>query len=227
MGSRDSVGAAEDNEDVERKTAFRGGTSWFNIAVSGAALLASVVSLWESTLKQPDLKVYVADNIYYTRDPWGGYEVVVVPVTIQNSGARDDAVIALHLDVTTAKGTTERFFGTYTADAQYFGSNDDVTNNKRRPKQPFAPLSVSGRGAYTGTVLFYTREYKEQPFLEPKSKVELTLRAVTPSPGGFLDRLLQTTPAAITLHAEVPNYRVGILLSGDTVRLKIMDGTAP
>ena len=101
--------------------------------------------LWESqTLKQPDLKVYVADNIYYTRDPWGGYEVVVVPVTIQNSGARDDAVIALQLDVTTATGTTERFFGTYTADAQYFGSSDDVTTRKRRPKQPFAPLSVSG-----------------------------------------------------------------------------------
>ena len=145
MGSRDSVGTAEYPDDVERKTAARGRTGWLNIAVSGAALLASVVSLWESTLKQPDLKVYVADNIYYTRDPWGGYEVVVVPVTIQNSGARDDAVIALQLDVTTATGTTERFFGTYTADAQYFGSSDDVTTRKRRPKQPFAPLSVSGR----------------------------------------------------------------------------------
>jgi hypothetical protein len=227
MGSRDSVGTAEYPDDVERKTAARGRTGWLNIAVSGAALLASVVSLWESTLKQPDLKVYVADNIYYTRDPWGGYEVVVVPVTIQNSGARDDAVIALQLDVTTATGTTERFFGTYTADAQYFGSSDDVTTRKRRPKQPFAPLSVSGRGAYTGTVLFYTREYKEQPFLEPKSKVGLTLRAVTPAPSGFLDRLLQTTPAAITLHAEVPSYQLGILLSGDTVRLKIMSGAGP
>jgi hypothetical protein len=35
--------------------------------------------------------------------------------------------------------------------------------------------------------------------------------------------MFQTTPAAITLNAEVPNYMVGILLSGDTVRLKIMD----
>jgi hypothetical protein len=224
MRSRDSVGTAEDPDQVERKTVSRGGSRWLNIAVSGAALLASVVSLWESTLKRPDLKVHVADNIYYTRDPWGGYEVVVIPVTIQNSGARDDAVVALQLDVTTAAGTTERFVSTYTADAQYFGSSDDVTNKKRRPKQPFAPLSVSGRGAYTGTVLFYPREYKEQAFLEPKSKVELTLRVVTPAPSGFLDRMLRTTPAAIMLHAEVPNYLTGVVLSGDTVRLKIMGG---
>jgi len=217
MGARDSVSTA----------ASRGGISWLSIAVSGAALLASVVSLWESTLKRPDLKVYVTDNIYYTRDPWGSYEVVAVPVTIQNSGARDGAVIALQLDVRTATGTTERFVGTYTADAQYFGSSDDVTNRKRRPKQPFAPLSVSGRNAYTGTILFYTSEYKEQRFLEPKSKVELTLRAVAPAPSGLLDRMLQATPAAITLHAEVPNYQVGMLLSGDTVRLRVTGEAGP
>lgn len=227
MGLRDSIGTAEDPDDVGRKTASQGGTRWLNIAVSGAALLASVVSLWESTLKRPDLKVYVTDNIYYLRDPWGSYEVVAVPVTIQNSGARDDAVIALQLDVATAGGITERFVSTYTADAQYFGSSDDVTNKKRRPKQPFAPLSVSARGAYTGTVLFYTSEYKEQRFFEPKSKVELTLRVVTPAPSGFLDRMLQTTPAAITLHAEVPNYQAGVLLSGGTLRLRIKGGTGP
>lgn len=117
MGSRDSIGTAEDPDDVRRKTASQGGTRWLNIAVSGAALLASVVSLWESTLKRPDLRVYVTDNIYYLRDPWGSYEVVAVPVTIQNSGARDDAVVALQLDVITAGGTTERFVSTYTADA--------------------------------------------------------------------------------------------------------------
>jgi hypothetical protein len=224
MGSRDSIsGTGEPAEAIGRPR----GTHWLNVAVSGAALLASAVSLWESTLKQPDLKVYVTDNIYYTRDPWGSFEVVAVPVTIQNSGARDDAVIALQLDVTTAAGTTERFVSTYTADAQYFGSSDDVANRKRRPKQPFAPLSVSGRSAYTGTILFYTSEYKEQRFLEPKSKVELTLRMVTPAHNGFLDRMLLRTPNVITLHAEVPNYLQGALLAGDTVRLKITGAEGP
>jgi hypothetical protein len=218
MGSGDSISGTGEPAETAHKT---GSPSWLNVAVSGAALVASTVSLWESTLKQPDLKVYVTDNIYYTRDPYGSFEVVAVPVTIQNSGARDDAVIALQLDVTTAAGTTERFVSTYTADAQYFGSSDDVTNRKRRPKQPFAPLSVSGRGAYTGTILFYTSEYKEQRFLEPKTKVELALRVVTPGPNGFFDRMLQKAPNVITLHAEVPNYLQGALYAGDTVRLKI------
>jgi hypothetical protein len=198
--------------------------SWLNIVVSGTALLASGVSLWESTLKQPDLKLYVTDNIYYTRDPWGSYEVVAVPVTVQNGGARDGAVLALELEVKTASGATERFVSAYTADAQYFGSSDDVAARKRRPKLPFAPISVSGRNAYTGTILFYTTEYKEQRFLEPKSQVELTLRVVTPPPGGFFDRVLQTTPESIKLHAEVPNYLPGALISGDTVRLKVNSG---
>ena len=86
---------------------------------------------------------------------------------------------------------------------------------------------VAGRGAYTGTVLFYTSEYKEQRFFEPKSKVDMTLRVVTPTPGGFLDRMLHTAPAAITLQAEVPNYQVGALISGDTLRLKVKGGAGP
>jgi hypothetical protein len=52
----------------------------------------------------------------------------------------------------------------------------------------------------------------------------MTLRIVTPTPSGVLDRMLQAAPAAITLHAEVPNYQVGALLSGDTLRLKIKSG---
>jgi hypothetical protein len=60
MGLRESVGAAGEPDDVKRTTVSRWwGTRWINIAVSGAALLASVVSLWETTLKRPDVKVYV------------------------------------------------------------------------------------------------------------------------------------------------------------------------
>jgi hypothetical protein len=55
----------------------------------------------------------------------------------------------------------------------------------------------------------------------------MTLRVVTPAPSGFLDRMLQTTPSAIRIHAEVPNYQVGVLYSGDTVRLNVMDGLRP
>src|SRR5258706_8151644 len=71
--------------------------------------------------------------------------VLAVPLTIANGGARDGAVISLQLDVKNpATGQTERFKSAFMADAQYFGSRDDVAARLKRPKLPFAPLSVAG-----------------------------------------------------------------------------------
>jgi hypothetical protein len=69
------------------------------------ALVFSAYSLWETSLKQAKLDVYVTGVVTYTRDatddylaPAGGFEVFAVPVTIANSGARDAAVLSLQLD---------------------------------------------------------------------------------------------------------------------------------
>lgn len=211
--------------ELARDTARHAGRSgWMTAAVSGMALLASGVSLWESTLKQPDLKVYVTDNLSYTRDPWGGYEVIAVPLTIANGGARDGAVIALTLDVTTAAGKTESFLSSYSADASYFGTSDDVTARRRRPKLPFAPLSIAGKGAYSGTLLFYPAEGREVKLVEPKTRIDLTLKLATPNPDGVIDRALGKQPAAIRLAAEVPDFLPGALLSGEMARLRIVSG---
>jgi hypothetical protein len=216
------MASSNDPAEVARDLAIHGRGGLMTMLVSGAALVASGVSLWESTLKQPDLKLYAADNIAYTRDPWGSYEVFAVPVTISNGGARDGAVISLALDVRNVDtGKAERFSSTYTADAQYFGSSDDVAARKRRPKLPFAPLSIPGRGAYTGTILFYAPEYKEARVVDGKSKVELTLRLLTPSADGFIDRLLAHVPGPIVIKGELPNFLPGALLSGDMARLKL------
>ena len=37
------------------------------------------------------------------------------------------------------------FASAYTVDAQYFAGNDDVTRRLKRPKMPFAPLSIAGQ----------------------------------------------------------------------------------
>ncbi len=58
--------------------------------VSAVALLFSGFSLWESSLKQADLSVYITDTVSYARDvsggydvrQAGGYEVLAVPMTI-------------------------------------------------------------------------------------------------------------------------------------------------
>lgn len=195
--------------------------------VSAFAFAFSVVSCYETVLKQANLKVYVTDTLSYTRDPYGSYEVIAVPVTIANGGARDGAVVTLALDVKNVEtGRSETFAAAYTADAQYFGGRDDVANRIKRPKLPFAPLSITGRSAFAGTILFYTaegRDSREQKALiEPKSKIELTLRIVTPPADGWLDRLL-LAPAAppIKLAGEIGGFLPGALLTGENVRIRL------
>jgi hypothetical protein len=212
-----------DPAEIASDAAHGGG--WVAAVVSGVALIASGISLWESTLKQPEIRLYVSENIHYTRDPYGSYEVLAVPITIANGGARDGAVISLRLDVkNTTTGQTETFKSAFTADAQYFGSRDDYAARLKRPKLPFAPLSVAGRGAFTGTVLFYQAEYTEKKLIEPMAKLEMTLSAVTPPAEGWLDRMLIAVPPPVTVTATVPNFLPGALLSGENARLKVTSG---
>jgi hypothetical protein len=190
-------------------------------AVSGLALISTGVSLWESTLKQPDIKIYVSENIHYTRDPYGSYEVLAIPVTIANSGARDGAVLSLQLDVkNVATSQAARFKSAYIADAQYFGGRDDVGARVKRPKLPFAPLSVAGRNAFTSTVLFYGPD-PQKKLVEPMSTLEMTLTVVMPSREGWLDRLLSAAPPPVTIRGEVPNFLPGALYSGENAPLKV------
>ncbi len=188
---------------------------------SGAALVVSGISLWETSLKQPDLQFYLGNNLAYTRDPWGSDEVLVIPMTVTNSGARDGAVISLEMDLkNTVSGAVEQFSSSYTADASYFGSVDDVSANKHRPKMPFTPIVVSGRTTFSGTVLFYPKQPKQKSVVEPKSEVEFTVRLVTSKPSGWIDELLQTNPSPITVRAEVPNFLPGALFVGEFARLR-------
>jgi len=192
-------------------------------AISAMALLGSGVSMWETTIKQAEVRLHVSDNIYFTRDPWGSYEVLIIPVTLANRGARDGTILSLALDVRNlATNESKRFKSTYTADAKWFGSRDDVSANLRRPKVPFAPVSVAGRGAFTGTLLFYPADNPEKKVVDSNSKIEMTLTAGLLSGTGLLDRLLAAAPPPpVTIEAEVAEYRVGILIGGYIMPLKV------
>ena len=143
--------------------------------VSAIALVFSAYSLWETSLKKADLGVYLTGIVSYGRDasdgidiqPSGGFEVLVVPVTIANSGARDGAVLSLQLDVKNPKtDLTARFEATYTAEAAYFAAT-----GAKRPKTPFSALVIAGRSAWTGTVLFYPVSYSNGKALTPVATV--------------------------------------------------------
>jgi hypothetical protein len=192
------------------------------IIVSGLALIGSLYSMWETTLKQPQISFFVSENIQYTRDPYVPAEVLAIPVTIVNDGARDGAVLSLQLTVKNkANGRSERFKSAYMADAQYFGGRDDVAQRIKRPKVPFAPLSVSGRSAFTGTILFYRSEGGDKNLIEASSELEMTLALVVPPASNQLDKLLTDIPQPVTVSAEVPSFYPGALLSGDNAPLKV------
>jgi len=196
---------------------------WLAPMFSGLALIGSVVSMWETTIKQAEVGVHVSDNIYFTRDPWGSYEVLVIPVTLANRGARYGTVLTLSLDVKNlTTNQSKRFKSTYTADANWFGGRDDVTANIRRPKVPFAPVSVAGRGAFTGTLLFYPADDPEKKVIDSNSKIEMTLTTGVLPGSSWLDRLLSAPPPPpVTIQAEVPEYRVGIVIGGYVMPLKV------
>lgn len=197
-------------------------SNWLTAAVSVLALIGSAVSLWESTFKHPEIKVYVSENIQYTRDPYGPSEVLAVPVTIANTGARDGAVLSLQMKVKNlASGKEQIFKSAYTADAQFFGSRDDVAARLKRPKIPFAPLSIGARSVFSGTILFYGRGGESASLIEPLSKLEMTLSLRTPPLSGQLERVLTTLPPPVILKADVPSFYPGALLSGDNALLDV------
>jgi hypothetical protein len=208
--------------EIANEETAHGYSGFATIIVSGLALLASLYSMWETTLKQPQISFYVSENIQYTRDPFESSEVLAIPLTITNGGARDSAVLSMQLTVKSkATGRTEKFKSAYMADAQYFGGRDDVAQRIKRPKIPFAPLSLAGRGAFSGTVLFYRSEGGDKNIIEASSELEMTLTVVVPPASNQIDRLLTELPQPVTIKAEVPSFYPGALLSGDNAPLKV------
>jgi hypothetical protein len=194
--------------------------------VSAVALLFSAYSLWETSLKQADLSVYVTGVVSYGRDnadapsvqPAGGFEVLAVPITISNGGARDAAVLSLQLDATNPRtGLSARFEATYTAEAAYFAAS-----GAKRPKAPFSALVIAGRSAWTGTVLFYPVSYSNGKALTPVDKVadfnNALRKKYAEDMGGALSlSVLREKRPDLPEWAEQEAYEAKVLNRNDTV----------
>ena len=179
--------------------------------ISAIALLFSAYSLWETSLKQTQLSTYVTDSVTYTRDHLnedaasqaGGYEVLAVPVTIANGGARDGAVVSMRLDAKDPEtGKTVRFYAAYTVDAGYFAG---AGGRADRPKTPFAALAIAGRSSWSGTVLFYSADYKQEKLIKPKARIDAMLHLVTAAPSGWVDRALGGSTQPVAFSLEMPD----------------------
>jgi hypothetical protein len=122
------------------------------------ALLMSAYSLWETSLKQADVKIFVPPVIQYAA-PYqnSNLEMIAVPVTLTNDGARTATVLSMELAVTDPRTKqTKRF---YAAD---FG-RWTMERTRTGAYEPFAPLSLAGRSSRTESVLFYTRGDDQKP----------------------------------------------------------------
>jgi hypothetical protein len=122
------------------------------------ALALSGYSLWDTSLKQADVQIFVPPVIQYSA-PYqnSNFEMIAVPVTLTNEGARTATIVSMQLAVTDPRTKqTKRFyaadFGRWTMERTRSGSYE-----------PFAPLSLAGRSSRTESVLFYTRGDDQKP----------------------------------------------------------------
>jgi hypothetical protein len=190
--------------------------------VSAIALLFSGYSLWETSLKRSDLKVFVAPVIRYA-SPYQNtnFEVFAVPVTIMNAGARTGTIMSMSLDVTDPANKLSKRF--YSADFGQWSIEKSRTGDFR----PFAPIPLPGRSSYSEVILFNARiEEKVMQIVQAAGRFQFTisLDAALSENFGFLDRIWSKPPEPLTFEMELPELDHRAFTSGSgTVALHQKD----
>jgi hypothetical protein len=120
----------------------------FPMLLSVVALVVSGYGLYESSLKAPDVAIYVAPRVDYTDPdrPESVLEVFVVPVTLANHGARSSTIHAIDLEVKNPRtGGIKRFY------AARLGAWGET------PLRPFTPVALQGKASYSQAIQFLPR----------------------------------------------------------------------
>ena len=205
--------AGDGPAQVTIDSAAHGADGRLTAAISVLALVLSGYSLWDSSLRGPDLKVFVPPVIQYSA-PYNNsnFEVIAVPVTLVNDGGRTGTVLSMELEATNPKSKeTKRF---YAAD---FGR---WTMDKTRANgyEPFAPISLAGKASRTETVLFYTNGPAEKPdqlIREPGVyEFKLMLDEAQVDDFGPLDRIARHGPAQLSFSMNLRDYDARAFLNG-------------
>ncbi len=136
-------------------------TARLTTLVSIIALVFSGYSFYETVLKEASLRLYQPPLIHMFRQ--GFRDVLAIPITISNDGARRGTVLSFDLEVKHLKtGKAVKFQNLH------FGASpkDDI--------KLFNPITVAGRSSYSGVVLFHALE--TGAFMETTGGVELPLQ---------------------------------------------------
>jgi len=199
--------AAQQAEDiaVHQVVASTDNSGRLAAVISAVALALSVYSLWESSLKQAELHVFVPPVIQYSA-PYqnSNFEMIAIPVTLANEGAQTGTVLSMELVVTDPKSNESKRF--YSAD---FG-RWTMERTRSGAYQPFAPISLAGRASRTESVLFYTRGDQEKPdqlIREPGPyRFALQLEEATSDSAGLFDWLWRRRASSLSFERELRFY---------------------
>ena len=119
---------------------------------SGVAVAMSMYSLWRTSLKRADLRVFVSPLIRYA-SPYQNsvFEVFEIPLTVINEGAQTGTILSFDLEVINSQNGTSKLF--YSAGLGPWS----LARVKDEGLTPFAPVSLTGRSSQSETILFYAR----------------------------------------------------------------------
>jgi hypothetical protein len=199
-------------EDTMRDSASRGEGGIVTALASAMALLFSAYSLYETSVRRPDLRAFVPPVIRYS-SPYtnSNFEVFEVPVTFLNLGARAGTVLSMDLEVENPRQKTKKLF--YSAD---FGrwTMDNASHYNFRP---YAPISLPGKASTSESVLFYARpDEKIEQVANDQGlyRFKLTLNTVFPEDLGFFDRYWLIKPTPVTFEMVMPEIDHRVFTQG-------------
>ena len=188
------------------------GSGAITAVASAFALLFSAYSLYETSVRKPDLRAFVPPVIRYS-SPYNNsnFEVFEVPVTFFNLGARAGTVLSMDLEVENPRQKTKKLF--YSAEfGRWTMENADKLNFR-----PFAPISLPGKASTSESVLFYARaDEKVEQVANDKGryKFKLTLNSVFPEDLGVIDRFWVVKPPPVTFEMEMPEIDHRVFTQG-------------
>jgi hypothetical protein len=191
--------------DVAVNTAIKRDGGKIATLVALIALLFSAYSLWETSLKRPDVRIFVPPVIQFSA-PYNNsnFEMIAIPVTFANEGARTGTVLSMELTVTDPRTSQTKYF--YAAD---FG-RWTMEKTRSGAYQPFAPISLAGRSSRTETVLFYTRgdDQKPEQIIHEVGPYQfrLTLEQAVADDLGPVDEWLASRPVSVSFERELRFY---------------------
>ncbi len=204
MGER-SVGLVTDPNELAHQASTGVDGNRVAALVSAIALVFSAYSLWETSLKQADVAVFVPPVIQFSA-PYqnSNLEIVAIPITLSNEGARTGTVLSMELAVTDPRTGATKLF--YAADLGIWS----MERARSRAFAPFAPISLMGRTSRTENVLFYTRGEDQKPneiFRElGRYDFALSVEIAEAEDFGWLDRATRTARAPLKFERELKYY---------------------